>query len=131
MRAHDATATQTGDAHVYESVLRLHESFRDLPLEALFKEDLLRRGVAFSSSALRWCAQHKTKAYFIFSFDFVPLADMSQEENLRAPEEIALAGGPHELRRTIVSVRVNPASPYRVDVEGDGLQLRCGGQHVA
>ena len=29
----------------YEDVLRLAESYPDLPLEALFKEDLLRRGV--------------------------------------------------------------------------------------
>src|SRR4029078_4239963 len=32
----------------------------------------------------------------------------------RRPGEIALTGGPWELRRTIVSVRVNPESPYRV-----------------
>ena len=32
----------------------------------------------------------------------------------RPPEELALTGGPYELRRTIVSVRVNPDSPYRV-----------------
>ena len=30
----------------YDEVLRLAERYSDLPLEALFKEDLLRRGVA-------------------------------------------------------------------------------------
>ena len=41
----------------------------------------------------------------------------------RPPEEIVLTGGPYELRRTVVSVRVNPGSPYRVGTDGDGL---CG-----
>ena len=112
-------------------VLRLSEQFADLPLEALFKEDLLRRGVAFTDAALQHCARFKPKAYFIFSFDLVPLDSMPQHENLRAPEEIALVGGPHALRRTIVSVRVNPASPYRVDAGDDGLLLQCGGDTVA
>ena len=114
-----------------DAVLRLHEAFADLPLEALFKEDLLRRGIAFTDDALRWCADYKTKAYFIFSFDLVPVDAMAQGENLRAPEEIALIGGPHGFRRTIVSVRVNPASPYRADLEGERLVLRCGPDHIA
>ena len=122
-------ALAAGPAH--EAVLRLHEQYADLPLEALFKEDLLRRGIAFTDAALRWSARHKTKAYFIFSFDLVPLSDMAQGENLRAPEEIALVGGPLGFRRTIVSVRVNPASPYHVDVENERLRLRCNGEPLA
>ena len=43
----------------------------------------------------------------------------------RPPEEIALTGGPWGLRRTIVSVRVNPASPWRV--EGRQLLARRPG----
>lgn len=116
--------------HPYDAVLRLAESFPDLPLEALFKEDLLRRGVAFSDAALRLSARFKPKAYFIFSFDMVPIEDLSQGENLRAPEEIALTGGPHGLRRTIVSVRLNPASPYRVESDGETLRLESGGRPV-
>jgi hypothetical protein len=101
-----------------------------LPLEALFKEDLLRRGVAFSDAALEHSARFKPKAYFIFSFDMVPLEDLPQGEHRRAPEEIALLGGPHGLRRTIVSVRLNPGSPYGVELEDGRLQLRCGGELV-
>jgi hypothetical protein len=52
---------------------------------------------------------------------------MPQQENLRAPEEIALRGGPFELRRTIVSVRLNPVSPYRlVRTESDFALLLDG-----
>jgi hypothetical protein len=116
--------------HPYDAVLRLAESFPDLPLEALFKEDLLRRGVAFSDVALRLSARFKPKAYFIFSFDLVPIEALPQGENQRAPEEIALAGGPHGLRRTIVSVRLNPASPYRVESDGETLRLESGGRPV-
>jgi hypothetical protein len=132
-RATAAASAAAVDAGAADQVLRLAERFADLPLEALFKEDLLRRGVAFTDAALQWCARFKPKAYFIFSFDLVPLDAMPQGENLRAPEEIALVGGPHALRRTIVSVRVNPASPYRVDADGDsgGLRLWCGSQEIA
>ena len=34
-------------------------------------------------------------------------------------EEVALEGGPEGLRRTIVSVRLNPRSPYLVDQDGE------------
>jgi hypothetical protein len=117
--------------HPYEAVLRLAAEYADLPLEALFKEDLLRCGVAFADAALEHAARFKPKAYFIFSFDMVPLEEMPRAEHRRAPEEIALVGGPHGLRRTIVSVRLNPASPYRVDMVEGRLQLRCGGELVA
>jgi hypothetical protein len=118
-------------AHPYDALLQLAAEFPDLPLEALFKEDLLRRGVAFSDAALQWSARFKPKAYFIFSFDLVPITDLEQGENLRAPEEIALSGGPHALRRTIVSVRLDPQSPYRVELEESVLRLRCAGQLVS
>src|SRR5690606_20900401 len=48
------------------------------------------------------------------------------------PEEIALTGGPFGLRRTIVSVRTNPDSPYEVARQEDGdLSLSVGGQALA
>ena len=56
----------------------------------------------------------KAKSYFIFSFDRVPIDSMNHDEHVRVPEEMALIGGPREFRRTIVSVRINPDSPYRV-----------------
>lgn len=43
-----------------------------------------------------------------------------------------LTGGPYELRRTVVSVRVNPASPYRVAADADGvLGLYLDGRRVS
>ncbi|MEE8178279.1 MAG: radical SAM protein, partial [Acidobacteriota bacterium] len=96
--------------------------FAGLPPEVFFKEDLLRLGLSLGPSSSPESSYQK-KSYFIFSFDRTPIREMQQQENLRAPEEIALMGGPFGLRRTIVSVRLNPASPYRLEQTGDGFAL--------
>ncbi len=85
--------------------------FPDLPPEVFFKEDLLRLGLSLGLAGSNGGSYQK-KSYFIFSFDRTPIGEMPRQENLRAPEEIALIGGPYGLRRTIVSVRLNPSSPY-------------------
>ncbi|MEQ8764668.1 MAG: radical SAM protein [Planctomycetota bacterium] len=110
-----------------EAALSAHPT---LPPEAIFKEDLLRGGVAFSEDALRIASGFKPKSYFIFSFDLTPIEDMQHGENLRAPEEICLIGGPRGFRRTIVSVRVNPASPHRVELIDGKLTLALEGAPI-
>ncbi|MEC9475962.1 MAG: radical SAM protein [Planctomycetota bacterium] len=112
-------------------IQRLSELFPDLPVEALIKEDLLRIGISFSRDALEYCAGFKSKSYFIFSFDMIPIDQMDQQENLRAPEEIQLFDGPWNLRRTTVSIRVNPTSPWNAVREGESLILRCGDQIIS
>src|SRR3954469_20189882 len=99
--------------------------FPHVPPEAVIKEDLLRTGVAFGASALsdNLDGEVKPKSYFIFSFDQKPLAELGEAALRRPPEELALTGGPYGLRRTIVSVRVNPSSPWRVE----GRQLLLDG----
>src|SRR6478735_3794348 len=48
------------------------------------------------------------------------------------PEAVALTGGPYELRRTIVSVRVNPESPYRIARDESGaLRLSLDARDLA
>ena len=90
--------------------------FPHIPPEAVLKEDLLRTGIDFDDAALtdNLDGEVKPKSYFIFSFDQKPLTQLGEAARRRPPEEIALTGGPYALRRTIVSVRVNPDSPYRV-----------------
>jgi hypothetical protein len=108
--------------------------FPHVPPEAVLKEDLLRTGMAFDPSALTDNLEGdvKPKSYFIFSFDQRPLAELGEAATRRPPEELALTGGPYDLRRTIVSVRVNPASPYRVARADDGvLALSLDGRRVA
>jgi hypothetical protein len=117
-----------------ELVESLIERFPEVPPEAVLKEDLLRTGIAFAGSALseNLDGAVKPKSYFIFSFDQRPLAELGEAARRRPPEEIALTGGPFDLRRTIVSVRVNPASPYLVAAGEDGsLRLELEGRPVA
>src|SRR3954462_14506909 len=97
--------------------------YPDIPPEAVLKEDLLRTGIAFDESALtdNLDGEIKPKSYFIFSFDQKPLAELGAAARGRAPEESGVTGGPWGLRRTIVSVRVNPDSPYGISRGDDGL----------
>jgi hypothetical protein len=112
-------------------VERLAELYPDIPIETIFKEDLLRRGMSWSPEALEIAAHFKRKAYFIFSFDMVPISQMDQKENTKAPEEIRLSGGPYKFHPVVVSVRLNPSSPYRVESEEGSLVLRLEGKDVA
>jgi hypothetical protein len=107
----------------WEQINRLSGQYADIPKEAIFKEDILRTGLSFSKDALRVASGYKPKAYFIFSFDLVPISSMEQDENLHVPEEICLENGPLDFRRTIVSVRVNPTSPYRVEISPEGALI--------
>ena len=109
----------------------LASRYPDIPFEAIVKEDLLRQGMAWSPAALEIAANFKLKAYFIFSFDMVPISGMGQREHLKAPEEIRLVEGPRNFHPTIVSVRLNPASPYCVETEEGSLVLKAEGQGIA
>lgn len=108
--------------------------FPHVPPEAVIKEDLLRGGVTFDDSALtdNEDGEVKPKSYFIFSFDHRTLPELGTAALRRPPEEIVLTGGPYGLRRTVVSVRINPASPYRVGDDGSGaLRLFLDGRPIA
>ena len=108
--------------------------FPHVPREAVIKEDLLRGGLAFDDSALtdNENGDVKPKSYFIFSFDHRTLPELGEAALRRPPEEIVLLGGPYDLRRTVVSVRTNPDSPYRVKADDDGrLKLFLDGRAIA
>lgn len=121
------TADQQQSSRAVRSEIdRLEDLYADLPREVLVKEDLLRTGLGFTRDALAFCAEHKTKSYFIFSFDMVKIDAMENEENLRAPEEIRFSGGPAGYRETTVSVRVNPDSPYNCRMVDGELALFLG-----
>ena len=111
----------------------LVERYPDVPPEAVLKEDLLRTGIAFDDAALidNLDGEVKPKSYFIFSFDQKPLTELGEAALRRPPEEIALTGGPFGLRRTIVSVRVNPDSPYRIGRGGRRARLSLEGRALA
>jgi hypothetical protein len=110
-----------------------------LPREAILKSDLLRSGLRFDTGALvrepdaasGEPRAHQPKSYFIFSFDMVPQKMLAETEKWHAPEEVALSGGPYALRRTIVSTRLNPASPYLVAPHDGALWLLVDDEPIA
>ena len=114
-------------------VENLMARFQDIPPEAVLKEDLLRAGIDFDDSALteNLDGDVKPKSYFIFSFDQKPLTELGEAARRRPPEEVALSGGPYSLRRTIVSVRVNPDSPYRLTGREGRRVLVLEGREIA
>jgi hypothetical protein len=105
--------------------------YPDIPVEAVFKEDLLRRGMAWTPEALEIASNFKRKAYFICSFDMVPISGMEAKEHAKAPEEVRLTGGPYHFHPVVVSVRLNPTSPYCVWSNEGSLVLMLDGQSVA
>jgi hypothetical protein len=117
-------ATEAMQASSAEKTLTQHiDAHPSLPVEAILKADLLRRGLSFASEALQPTgtpAEHQPKSYFIFSFNMVHQSELDSVSQWKAPEEIALTGGELALRRTIVSVRLNPASPYKVVMMHEG-----------
>jgi hypothetical protein len=113
-----------------QEVEDLVKRYPDIPLEAIFKEDLLRQGMAWTPEALEIAAKYKLKAYFIFSFDMIPISEMEQREHIKAPEEIRLVGGRYNFRPVIVSVRLNPASLYIVAAEEGSLVLTWDGHTI-
>jgi hypothetical protein len=112
----------------------LMSRFPHIPREAVIKEDLLRGGVAFDGSMLTdgEDGEVKPKSYFIFSFDHRTLPELGEAALRRPPEEIILTGGPYDLRRTVVSVRVNPSSPYLISADSEGrAKLYLDGREIA
>lgn len=83
----------------------LMERFPHVPREAVFKEDLLRGGVAFDKSALsdNEGGDVKPKSYFIFSFDHGTLPELG-EAALRRPRRRSSS----PVGRTTCAVRLSP-----------------------
>ena len=106
-------------------------TYRSIPFEAILKQDILRLGLNFDAATLNGI-EFKQKDYFIFTFDHVPLEDQDQQIRFRIPEEIRLSGGHFGMLPTIISVRVNPESPYRVAAgpNGDGPTLYLGSTNL-
>jgi hypothetical protein len=112
------------------------ERHGSLPVEAIVKADLLRCGLAFDPEVLMTpvdaaSKEHQPKSYFIFSFNMVRQGELDATQSFKAPEEIALTGGSLGLRRTIVSVRLNPDSPYRVKLLDGKRVLTLGSESLS
>ena len=105
-----------------ESLAKYRKQYSNLPFEAILKQELLRQGLSFVPEALSK-QNFKNKDYFIFTFDHIPLEEQSKNVRFRTPEEIRISGGPFNLLPTLVSVRNNPTSPYRIALHKERIAL--------
>jgi len=94
----------------------MERKYRQIPMEAILKQDVLRLGINFTTESISISQEYKPKDYFIFSFDHIPLAEMKKGEDKKAPEEIRISGGHFQLQPTVISTRNNPNSPYVVQL---------------
>ncbi|RHX84996.1 radical SAM protein [Leptospira stimsonii] len=98
----------------------MERKYKSIPMEAIVKQDILRQGIHFLKEAFEGNGEYKTKDYFIFSFDHIPLSELREGADVKAPEEIKVSGGHFNLLPTVISTRNNPNSPYKVKKSPDG-----------
>ncbi|MDX1957500.1 MAG: radical SAM protein [Leptospiraceae bacterium] len=96
---------------------KLERIYTNIPMEAIVKQDVLRLGINFLPESFTTVGEYKSKDYFIFSFDHIPLSEMKNGVDKKAPEEIKLSGGHFGLAKTVISTRNNPDSPYIVKLK--------------
>ena len=72
---------QPSDITLLESMER---KYRSIPMEAIIKQDVLRQGINFTRESLTTGLDYKTKDYFIFSFDHMPLSEMKKGEDKKS-----------------------------------------------
>ncbi|MFC1814363.1 radical SAM protein [Thermodesulfobacteriota bacterium] len=105
--------------------------YPDVPKEVILKEDILNHGLKFSDEALEAAKGSKVKSYRLFTYDKVSYDQLQKREAFKAPEDIVIGGGTYGLRKTTVTVRLNPNSPYFVDVVDGQLMLCQDGVRIA
>ncbi len=123
MEATESQKTYTQDPMTTLDTLEGFErQYTQIPIEAIIKQDVLRLGVHFDEKSLEK-GDYKTKDYFIFTFDHIPLQEQSETVRFRAPEEIRVSGGHFGLKPTVISVRLDHRSPYQVRFTEQGPAL--------
>ena len=105
--------------------------YPDVPKEVILKEDILNHGLRFSDKALEAAQGCKVKSYRLFTYDRVSYEQLQKKEAFKAPEDIVIWGGANDLRKTTVTVRLNPESPYFIDLVDDRLMICRDSVHIA
>ncbi len=105
--------------------------YPEAPREMIIKLDLLTSGVWFSDAAMDHFdkGNYIHKSYRLFSWDSIGLTDSRRQQKVSWPEEIRLVSGIYELLPTVIQVRLNPDSPYVVDMV-DGCRSLCVNGHA-
>ena len=119
--------------HPLAEALAVAEAFPDLPREAVIKEDVLRRGVWITDGGPRARLEPGLRAEVVLHLLVRPPAarPRSPAGRGRPPRRSRSSAGRTASGASIVSVRLNRESPYRV-VPGRTARpaLECGGEPV-
>ena len=100
-----------------EQIEALFKRYPDVNAEVIVKEDAQREGFMFTNEAINFGGGEVLKTYHLFSWDQGRLDKMDdQKAPIKLPNVIEVHGGPYQLRRTIMRPRINPSSPYLIDV---------------
>jgi hypothetical protein len=100
-----------------EHIEALFKRYPDVNAEVIVKEDTQREGFMFTNEAINFGGGEVLKTYHLFSWDQGRLDKMDdQKAPIKLPNVIEVHGGPYQLRRTIMRPRINPSSPYLIDV---------------
>src|SRR4029077_19911582 len=101
----------------------LFRRFPDGPREVIFKIELLSHGHWFTDAALAATKGSMVKSYRLFSYDLIPMDEMTRNEARQVPEWFYIFQGPYDLRPVPVQTTMDPKSPYVIDVVGGRLVL--------
>ena len=124
------------DADVIENTSVIEEieghfrNFPDVPREVIVKIELLSRGHWFTDAALAATKGSLVKSYRLFSYDLVPMEDLTRNEARQVPEWFYIFQGPYDFRTVLVHTTMDPRSPYVVDVIDGRLVLTAHGQII-
>jgi len=109
------------------------KKYPEAPKELIIKLDLLTSGIWFSDAAMDDFSKgnYVQKSYRLFSWDSIKVTDDRRRKEVAWPEELGIRGGIYKLLRTIIQVRLNPNSPYIVDIVDGCPNLCVNGQAIA
>jgi len=117
----DQLPTDTDEMGVREEFDMVREKYPQIPRTILLKEDVLRRGVTFTSSALK-AIQDLSISYHVYIL--FQWHKMDETSGLKIPESIIFRDG------TYVSVLLSPpeTDPYTIDIRDGEFWLFSEGE---
>ena len=100
----------------YDLLQSALERYGDLPAEAVIKQDVLREGLSFSEDSLRIATGYERLLYFFLRFNTdCRNGEKRKFESARGNKDLWWI---RSIERDSHSARVNPSSPYKVDLRG-------------
>src|SRR3970040_3177596 len=85
----------TANGSHHEALESYFTKYPEFPKEPILKQHLLSLGHWFSDAALDATAGALVKSYRLFSYDLVPMSELTRNEHRRVPEDFVLLNGPY------------------------------------